>query len=838
MPKINLGPYLPTYRMGWFFLLISFALYLVPELFHMPTDDSLFGFFVLNFLFTIVYFISLLIARYQAPKPRPSIPFANWVHFVLLFTISAFSLNRNMMLFADFPIWLNTYTLLGATLFLSFPYFNQMSRLWQGIIWLLAGAELILSIYFTLYLLPIMPLSAIGFFLFGLSLHSFVPVLWLVLIIVLMNQEKVRWVPFLSGLFIPIFVMSFYLVKWYNLQTKVKDIKAENMLHPRSELPEVIALAQQLPSDKLSEEILVSPHYSQRFWSEAWGLDFEGQNKYHNPLAVLGNAFFGSVDMDLNAVEAILNIRKDQRHKTEERLWSGISLSTSSITSRIQVYPQWHMAYHEKTFHIHNSPEKRNDGFWFIRETQQALYTFHLPEGSIVTSLSLWINGKEEKSRLSTRKKADSAFKQIVGVENRDPALVHWKEGNLVVVSVFPCTYDEDRIFKIGFTTPLKVQDNNLLLENIWFEGPDARHTREITEILVEGKDAPKINSPLFEAAEGGVYLRKGDYEPYWTLEIPKVNIDPTPFVYHGKAYSVQEETKVAHPTQITKVYFDLNQNWSKEEFEDLRANMKDKELYVMGPDMTRITDENAAKLFDRYQSLVFSLPYFHLLRDPQHSLVVSHSGHRSPLLKEMQNSSYADHLGAYFKNLEYPVLFVNIGNSLSPIYKTLAELRLITYVPMQRDALKNALMQQQFSYANENESNIHIPAAQILLSCKDTIAKDKCTAAPDHFMRLFAYNDIVRKVGRDFFNSAQYEDLLFREAEEAYVLSPVTSLIVLESEADYNRMNIKKNKDTLGNAEIMEGGSVPEPHEWALIAMVFILMLWFRLKDKPLALK
>jgi XrtN system VIT domain protein len=99
--------------------------------------------------------------------------------------------------------------------------------------------------------------------------------------------------------------------------------------------------------------------------------------------------------------------------------------------------------------------------------------------------------------------------------------------------------------------------------------------------------------------------------------------------------------------------------------------------------------------------------------------------------------------------------------------------------------------------------------------------------------MRLYAYNNIVRQIGRDFFNRDQYENKLLREAEEAYVLSPVTSLIVLESEADYERMGIHKNKDTLGNAEIMEGGSVPEPHEWALIGMIILLILWLKHKSR-----
>jgi hypothetical protein len=56
--------------------------------------------------------------------------------------------------------------------------------------------------------------------------------------------------------------------------------------------------------------------------------------------------------------------------------------------------------------------------------------------------------------------------------------------------------------------------------------------------------------------------------------------------------------------------------------------------------------------------------------------------------------------------------------------------------------------------------------------------------------------------------------------AEKANIVSPVSSLIVLEKQADYDRFDIKKNGNALGNAALNNSGAAPEPHEWALIVL------------------
>ena len=101
-------------------------------------------------------------------------------------------------------------------------------------------------------------------------------------------------------------------------------------------------------------------------------------------------------------------------------------------------------------------------------------------------------------------------------------------------------------------------------------------------------------------------------------------------------------------------------------------------------------------------------------------------------------------------------------------------------------------------------------------------------SAAPDHLMRVFTYNNLMRQIGKDYFNTKKLGDALITQAEKAHVVTPVSSLIVLETQADYDRFDIKASKDGLKNASIKNAGAVPEPHEWLLIVLSLVLLNYF----------
>jgi XrtN system VIT domain protein len=94
--------------------------------------------------------------------------------------------------------------------------------------------------------------------------------------------------------------------------------------------------------------------------------------------------------------------------------------------------------------------------------------------------------------------------------------------------------------------------------------------------------------------------------------------------------------------------------------------------------------------------------------------------------------------------------------------------------------------------------------------------------------MRLFAYNHLMKKMGKSAEMQATNEELV-DEAQEAYIVSPVSSLVVLESAQDYERFDIHDKKTSLHNATSKSSGAVPEPHEWALIIIALLTALYVK---------
>lgn len=817
-----------VYLAGLGLIALSLIIYLFSFNIESSSDPFTVTFF-LNYCIWIAYGITMIVYKMRFEKPRPDISNRIWINFVLLVTISAFSLNATIRVFAVFPIWLSIYTIASCLSFLLFPYINNLPSLLRPVVYLISGAALVLSLYMLIYLAPLVPLSVIIVWFFGMSLHTFVPVMWIwVLIDFLFIRKRAGgrgWI--MAGIAVPLLFLGIYLYRWNSIQSLIKDVVAEKNIGSSQALPDVIVLAQKLPADPLSEQIIISPFRSQRFWESGFGLDFDGEQTFHDPLSLIGMQLFGDTDIDHRTAESLLNIRRDYRHKTQRKLWTGTSLSTGSVSNNIQVFPEYRIAYQEKILTIHNDPNRNESRAWFTTSTQEAAYTFHLPEGSIVTSLSLWINGKEEKSRLTTRQKADSAYTTIVGVERRDPALVHWQEGNRITVTVFPCTPEENRTFKIGFTTPLTESEGKLWLENVWFEGPDINNTREVTQVAITGQSTKATDLPDgFDTDAKSNYVYKGDYNPYWKMGFEKVPLSKESFSFNGSTYSLAEVKERIVSAQYKDVYLDVMKDWSRSEFDAIMDGLKGKDIYVWLPERIKVTAENKEKVWSELSSYQYSVPFLYQIADPSNSVVLTKSGHRSPLLSDLKNSEYAELTTKYLNSAE-KVKVIGIGDELSPFWKSLHELRLVDYTKADVASAIQQVNRNEFKMLAEDSSIVSIASAGVSIirhAAPDSLRAGK---APDHLLRMYAYNDVMRRIGKNYFKTQDYEETVFREAEEGYVVSPVTSMIVLESLADYDRMGIEKNRNTVGNAGILSGGAVPEPHEWALIAIVAALVSW-----------
>jgi XrtN system VIT domain protein len=167
-------------------------------------------------------------------------------------------------------------------------------------------------------------------------------------------------------------------------------------------------------------------------------------------------------------------------------------------------------------------------------------------------------------------------------------------------------------------------------------------------------------------------------------------------------------------------------------------------------------------------------------------------------------------------------------GVDALPAYlKTLAELRVLNvlYAPA-RDL--SDLLTKTKQFPRQPDSPTRIVLQEAGMAIKQTPAElVKSSAAPDHLARLFIYNQLLQRIGRRYFTKNYPTDSLIQQAQQAHIVSPLSSLVVLETARDYERFDIKKDKLGLDNATLKEEGAVPEPHEWAILAMGFCVLGW-----------
>ncbi|MEM7660199.1 MAG: XrtN system VIT domain-containing protein, partial [Bacteroidota bacterium] len=455
---------------------------------------------------------------------------------------------------------------------------------------------------------------------------------------------------------------------------------------------------------------------------------------------------------------------------------------------------------------------------------QEAVYSFYLPEGGVATSLSLWIEGVEQPARLTTKGKADSAYVEIVGVERRDPALMHWQEGNRLSVTVFPVPAGKSRRFKIGISVPLSGKEGVLHLGEIPFDGPDVSEVYAETQLSWGEARPADLEVPFSWYESDDMIGYQGSYVPNWRVSFEASELADGVFSFGEHSYQLQPTPWQQEDFVAKEIILDLNAAWNWWEVESVWEQVQDHPVYAYVPGRVRVTEKNLWAVFQSCKDWQFSLIPLHRFPNPAQTLVVSHSPEQSPLLSDLEGSQYALNLQTYLSELPSPVRWYHLDREVSPLLRSLKELRLVSFAAGSVEKLGQLLEQEQFPVVPESPDLIQVPGTDF--SIRRSATAEAVVEAPDHVMRFFTYQQLLRDIGPLYFEKEAMEDRWLRQAEEGFVVSPVSSLVVLESQVDYERFGIEENEGTLGNATFSGNGSVPEPHEWLLIGLIALVVI------------
>jgi XrtN system VIT domain protein len=825
-----------TFSIGIGLILLSLTIFMFPEFFTFEkSEGSYFGIFVLNYLIAIIYFIIAWIREIQGFRLGFLLKKIEYgfIHLILCL-ISAYSLNRSIPIFEQSTPWLQVVLFLQGVILLMVFIKNQLPLWLQFSLWMLLGSVFSLFLYFSLTLIPIYPFGMIAAIGLGISLHAFVP-LWFVIALLTYllrkdNRTKPNMLAFGIGILLSVGVVSFYLVQWSNTNRIITRATDKSIMDEKNDLPEWTIIAQLLPKNALSERMLktglvysVAPDLDTWSFFSMPDRNFD-EVKKHDPLVMAATFFLGKPNLSEENKIKILESMYDSRHQAQERLWQGDDLETKHVLTNVRLYPSLRIGYTEKIISVRNINSQRT---W--RSQQEAIYTFHLPEGTVVTSLSLWINGKEEKGILTAKNKADSAYKSIVGVEMRDPSLVRWQEGNTVSVRIFPCIPKEDRRFKIGFTSPLRHDADKIIYDNIWFDGPGASNTDETIQIKTTDLVNEMISPAEFSEESPNTWTYEGKYMADWQLKIPVTPIQANAFTFNGKTYSISAYQKTFENFDPSNIYLDVNNQWTKAEFDQIRHAAGTRNIFVYHNQCIQLDDKNADQLFTRLTGINFSIFPIYEIVNPKNSLLISKGTSASPNVSDLGDSEFSRKLKSYLSENK-PIRLFNLNNELSPYLKTLKELRVFAYDSGNANDLADLLNKKKFVHNQEDAQSIVINDAGIKIT--ETCDSIKSNA-PDHLMRLFSYNNVMYQTATNYFDKNYCNPEIVDKAYKAYIVSPVTSLVVLETKQDYERFGIKDDGVSLKNASMKSSGAVPEPHEWLLIIILAGVAAYLTMKRK-----
>ncbi len=815
---------------GWCLTAASFLLFVLTM---NLKDDGLFGgVFFLHFMAAALYTLLPMFRRnrnddngfrmnYRAVK-------------LVLFLISAYALNRQMTIFANSAPWLCVVLIVVSVNYLAGAFFYELPQPLRYLMLFINGVALVLFVYFSLYLLPMYIFSFVALVAIGISIHTFVPLLFSIYTIAFVKrmagEQRGYWVCFASGIASAMIVCVIFTMVWGNSVRQINSAYAEAAGNrDAGQLPVWVQVAQHMGNNSMTEKVLKAGLVYKSFdWGDNFFWNMPNLNfteeRLHDPLVIIASIFSNSVQLSEDDRIRVLESGYHARHQALQRLWTGEDLSTSLVNTTVKVWPQLHLAYTEKLLTVSNKRTKS----WRMRE--EAIYTFHLPEGAVVTALSLWINDHEEKGVLTSKGKATQAYNTIVGNENRDPSMVHWQEGNTITVRVFPVIAGENRTFKIGITAPLRQEEGKLAYDNTWFEGPDAAGADETVKVQMAGDPQSFIHSNEYGTADARTFTVRRHYQPLWTLDFHDIGLKPHSFSFDGSSYTIQPYQKQWVPAAITDVYLDINKSWTPSELDTVLNAVKGRHLWVYHDYLQQLDENNRKPLLATLGEQQFSIFPFYQIPDRGHALVVSKSGAYTPNIHDLEGSSFLDSLRANAGGER--IRLFHIGSDISPYIRSLHEFRMFDFEFGKPELLQKLMDNGQFVHDEETDSTVIIHTAGVAIAKTPGVMASN---APDHLMRLFAYNHILHQIGAHGLTHDEEDSTLVEEAQKAYVVSPVSSLIALESQQDYDRFGINGSKNSLGNATKGNQGAVPEPGEWAIIILVLLAFGFFLFKWRSL---
>ncbi|MGE6219728.1 MSEP-CTERM sorting domain-containing protein [Nubsella zeaxanthinifaciens] len=415
--------------------------------------------------------------------------------------------------------------------------------------------------------------------------------------------------------------------------------------------------------------------------------------------------------------------------------------------------------------------------------------TFELPTGCWISDYYLYVGKRKERGILAERKSALWIFKQIQN-ENRDPGIVNYINGNKLAFKVFP--FNKGEVRKTGITF---IHQGKKTIEIDGKEIVLGQTASPKQETIRKTKNA--LYLPSSEKTKLTLVQRKPEY--HFFLDFSKGK-DKFLSSYVERIQRYIENHNIN--TQDLHIHYTKGNDNKIANIDDWKNNLKSQ------PFEGGFFLEGAIKktLTENYYQNKKSYPVL---------IVVTNKIDNAIFLKGLsdlqftypENNSFYE-LSADGKIWEHSLL-------TSPIKRTIALATIPSKFPV-------------YSWPNPVSAKAYLPndsSSSIIIIDKKVCIEHFKQKSFEAALSMQASWQLVN-VSQNFGNSEHLE--LIKQSMKYQILSPVTSFIVVENEAQKKMLQHKQRQILNGNKNLdtdEDTQSMSEPNLWLLIAIIVSIL-------------
>ena len=643
------------------------------------------------------------------------------------------------------------------------------------------------TFYFFLVFLPFLPLSVIAIIAIGTGFLMLTPLL---LFVIHINELSKGFsylkTHFSKKLIIGISVLGFLTIPAFITTTYLKDKSVLNETLSYLYSPDY---SKQYDIDKSSLQKtlnVIKSHKDHRgSGGGIFGNGIPYLSSYFNWL-VMDN--FTLSDSKINTIERIFFGKTSFELRTDNIQNDNVqisNISTSSTYDKAQnAWKSW------VDLEITNKSEN----------TRFAEYatTIDLPEGCWISDYYLYVGDKKEPGILAEKKSAMWIFSQIRN-ENRDPGILYYLTGNKVAFRVFPFSKDEIRKTGIEFlhkeTIKLNIDNNVVELGNIEETVYENIETEYIAYVSVQQKQ--KLKS----------VKRKPYY--HFLVDVSKdKNNHSTDFI--KRIESVLETNKpLSENAQISFINSYVNTTSLDNDWKVKYKN----QTFKGGFNLDRAIRKT---LFNAYKDKSKTYPVI---------VVVTESIQNAVLDKDFTDFKFTFPESNLFFNLDRNGILKEHSLTENPIKELPEILRECMFC---ETVLEYKLSDNSIAYLpNNNEPSIILKKDVFEVSDREIKEKNWQSA-------LSMQGQWISQIMHPETSDKEWLNLV-KYSFVSKVMTPVTSYLVVENEAQKAMLKKKQEQVLSGNKSLDLGEDTQRMSEPSLILLTFLLglILWFREKRK-----